>query len=155
MESDCIKYIRLNNGVDENGQVDFIANKTKLNYINLGGINLPDTIDCIHKFLCKNKVWVQDDTVIHTKKPINYIPEKYHNISFILEFYNNACLAKEIRERNEKYKEPVNDNMQNEPCNNICQQQQQHSMPQMVVKHLTNPNIYHGETKQNTAQKKR
>ena len=44
---------RLSDKPDANGNVDFIANKTKNNYVNLGGINDPDAIDSFHAFLCK------------------------------------------------------------------------------------------------------
>lgn len=72
------------------GEVDFIANKTKGEYINLGGINRMNVIDCVHHFLCKHHVWDADDTVIHTTKLLSYIPSSasYHNISFILAFYD-------------------------------------------------------------------
>jgi hypothetical protein len=80
---------------DSNGYVDFIANKTNNNYINLGGANNKDTIDCVHTFMCNNGVWNDNDYVIHTKKTINYVPDQraYHNISFMLNFYNMARLA--------------------------------------------------------------
>ena len=99
--------IKLSNSADENGNVDFIANRTKNNYVNLGGANIRDAIDCVHKFLCYNKVWDENDSVIHTMKPIGYIPnpQTYHNISFILNFYYNAY--KELKEKKSRESDKI------------------------------------------------
>src|SRR5437588_139058 len=90
-------YVKLNNEPDSIGYVDFIANKSKRNYVNLGGINTREAIDCIHAFLCKNEVWSETDCVIHTKKPFGFVPDfKYHNISFVIKFYKDASNNKDI-----------------------------------------------------------
>lgn len=86
------QYIALSTEADADGMVDFIANKTKKNYINLGGINNKEAIDCIHAFACQYGIWNRNDKVVHTKKLINYIPDtnQYSDISFIINFYNIA-----------------------------------------------------------------
>lgn len=113
-------YIRLSDVVDQDNNVDFIANKTKSNYINLRGINPKDTIDCVHRFLCRFGVWDISDNVTKSRRPINFIPDPklYHDISFVLNFYNAACISKETRDR-----------------------EKQES--QTIVKQLANPNINH------------
>jgi len=94
--------IKLNNTTDNDGNVDFIANRTKNNYINLGGINSKRIIDCVHAFLCHYGIWDENDTVVSTKKPLNFTPDpKYYNISFVLAFYNAACMCREARNSSE------------------------------------------------------
>ncbi len=92
------KYMRLNDAPDLEGKVDFIANKTKRNYVNLNGANSNDVIDCVHAFLCDWHLWDITDEVIYTKKPKSFVPDPtlFHDISPILGFYNNTIKEKEI-----------------------------------------------------------
>lgn len=87
----------LSNCANNEGFINFIANKTKNNYVNLGGFNDKEVIDCVHTFLCNNGIWNTTDHVIYTKKQSSYIPTaKYHDISFVLKFYNLMQPLKEI-----------------------------------------------------------
>jgi hypothetical protein len=94
-------YVKLDTDPYPDGTVDFIVNKTKKNYINLGGANTKETIDCVCTFMCDNELWDDDDCVIHTKKPISYVPDPsaYHDISPVLRFYNMGRLAIEARNK--------------------------------------------------------
>jgi len=149
-------YLRLSNAADKDGLVDFVANKTKNNYINLKGINRREVIDCLHKFLCKYGIWDSTDKVIHTKKAHNYVPDpnSFHDISFVVKFYDMACKSKETKER---MQEPeVTENL-----NNFVITQDSHSLveevvgnpQQVIVKTLTNPNIDHSKQIDNSQQK--
>ena len=97
-------YEKLSTIKDNDGCVDFMANSSKGNYINLGGINNIDTIKCIRDFLVTYKVWCITDIIVNVKKPINFVPVNYHNISFVLHFYELARKNKEKKNR-EKHTE--------------------------------------------------
>lgn len=70
------------------GESDFIANKTKRNYINLKGINEKEVHNCVKNFMVLYEIWSQTDEIIMVKKPLKYKPDNYHDISFTLVFYN-------------------------------------------------------------------
>lgn len=76
---------------DYTGDVDFIVNQTKNNYLNLRGLNSDDVIKNLHTFLVKFHVWEATDTVNKAKRDIKFQPSNYHNISFILNFYKIYC----------------------------------------------------------------
>ncbi len=88
------------------GTVVFLVNKTKRNFINTGGYNSDDVIDCIHAFLHKYGIWNESDQIIKTYKSKNFTPankDNYHDISFVLTFYNMSVVAKEQRENDTTY----------------------------------------------------
>ena len=87
---------QLSTTVNPDGTVDFMANKTKGHYLNLRGNNTNDTIDFVHKFMCDHGIWNIGDSVVKTKKHINFTPcrLKYNDVSFVLTFYNYFLLAK-------------------------------------------------------------
>lgn len=151
--------LKLNTETDPNGNVDFIANKTKKNYVNLGGINDKDVVDCVHAFLCSQDVWSETDTVVLTTKALNYTPREYHNISFILKFYNKARIAKDLQHKQAKAQsvvQPTQEHVIPEPItvsvpsNANCNIEP--AVP-IIVKPLTNPNIKH-DTKPKPVEKK-
>lgn len=74
---------------------DFIANRTKNNYIILEGINTQEAIDSVFYFAAKQGVWGLDDDVRRTRRPRDFKPDRYHDISFVLKFYNKARRAYE------------------------------------------------------------
>lgn len=82
---------------DPNGYVDFLANKTKRNYLNLKGINDNETIECVKSFMVRYLVWSQTDLIVAVKRPVKYVPEQFHNISFVLTFYDMARQTYEKR----------------------------------------------------------
>jgi len=95
-----INFIELKSDPGVNDVIDIIVNKTKKNYINLAGEAINDgIIDLIYNFLCDNHVWNLSDEVIHTKKQYGYVcdNQQYHDISFMLRFYNLACNNENIR----------------------------------------------------------
>lgn len=133
-------FLKLNKRPDSNGNVDLIANKTKHNYINLGGTNDKNVIDCVHAFMCNNNIWEITDQVIHTIKPVSYVPnpQHYHNISFVLRFYEISRLCKEEREKKVIH---IDEPCVHEPLkdkNDIEKKSQQ-----IIYKSLMNPNISH------------
>lgn len=82
---------------DENGNVDFIANKTKQNYLKLGKVS-NEVIDSVHSFICRYNIWDPDDMVIHSVKTRDYVPGKtWNDISVVLVFYNLACRHKKSK----------------------------------------------------------
>lgn len=134
-----INFVRLSTTPDKNNNIDFICNTTKNNYIKLNGYNEKDAIQSLHSFLCNYEVWSLTDKVVRTLKPINFIPDcKYHNISFILKFYNMALLGAEARKQQitsiPEIKPPPPSPINLSPPNT-----------KIIVKNLTNPNINHDE----------
>jgi len=79
---------------DEDGNVDFIVNKTIGNFIRLGCANTRYVRNAVHKFLCDNGIWNIQHKVILAKRKINFIPDKniYHDITFVLSFYKKNCI---------------------------------------------------------------
>lgn len=148
-------FIKLNTEPDAEGFVSFIANKTKNNYINLGGLNDKNAIDCVHSFLCMHGVWNETDYVIHARKLKSYIPDPkvYHDISFVLRFYNMARISKETREKSLEKPQIVQSHENNDAHSSsekskitINVSVPAHSSPpenKVIVKQLTNPNISH------------
>lgn len=110
---------------DEMGYVDFIANKSKSNYINLGGVNSDQSIDSIHEFMCYYHIWDRNDKVIKARKKATFVPDKksYHDISFVLQFYNMCRLARDTVRNTTKnnnksvsFKEPeLSESLHSEP----------------------------------------
>lgn len=144
--------MKLSTITDNEGKVDFIANKTKNNYINLGGANDKNTIDCVHAFLCYYGVWDTTDYVIVTRKPINFKPDiKYHDISFVLVFYNAACKSREAKMQQQIIEQDTSNKESKESINKEPHDSRQEleskntetSNQQIIVKTLTNPNISH------------
>lgn len=74
----------------------FIANRTKNNYIILEGTNTQETIDCVHYFATSQGIWSPNDDVRHTRRPRDFKPDRYHDISFVLNFYNKARRARKV-----------------------------------------------------------
>lgn len=87
--------LQLSTETDDNGYVHYIANRTKKNYINLGGINSIECIHCVHQYLCNSRVWNESDIVVFTLQSQTYIPKDYHDISFVLNYYNRSRIAQE------------------------------------------------------------
>ncbi|MEM3063131.1 MAG: hypothetical protein QW303_06290 [Nitrososphaerota archaeon] len=127
-------YLMLSEHPDNNGLVDILVNKTKSNYLNLGGINGKEVIDSLHSFLCKYDVWKPSDNVVHVKKPLNFVPSKpkYHNISFVLIFYKMACRSREHREKVASTNSVIE-----------IKQPSEEKTIQLNVQHLTNQNMDH------------
>ncbi|MEM0353961.1 MAG: hypothetical protein QXW79_00130 [Thermoplasmata archaeon] len=126
-------YLMLSEHPDDNGRVDILVNKTKYNYLNLGGINSEEVIDSLHAFLCKYNIWQPTDNVVHVKSPLHFIPKDstYHNISFVLIFYKMACKSREHKEKVAS-------------SNAILENKQTDEKSiQLNVQHLTNQNINH------------
>ncbi len=137
------RLLRLSNKTDENNNVDLIANKTKKNYVNLRGVNDGDTVDCVHMFMCQNHIWNEDDIVILTRKPCNFVHPGFDNISCVLNFYNKAIEESELRAQMEKEESELRAQMEiNQPCCHAdsCSQNVENKK-QIIVKQLTNPNI--------------
>lgn len=90
-------FVELSHYKDLDGNVDFLINKTKNNYINFGGINNDDAIECVHSFLCKHGIWEETDQIVYNKKLSTLVPDakKYHNISFVITFYNASSKTNE------------------------------------------------------------
>ena len=129
--------LRLSNKTDENNNVDLIANKTKKNYVNLRGVNNEDTIDCVHMFMCQNHIWNEDDIVILTRKPYNFVPPGFDNISCVLNFYNKAIEESELHAQMQKEESAMNQPY----CHAESCSQDVENKKQIIVKQLTNPNI--------------
>jgi hypothetical protein len=83
-------FLPLSVNHDIDGNVDFLANKTKKNYINLKGINDNETIECVKSFAVRYHIWSESDVIVVAKRNVRYIPEMFHNISFVINFYNMA-----------------------------------------------------------------
>ncbi len=99
-------YLRISNEPAPDGRVVFLVNKTKCNFVNTGGDNSDDVIDCVHAFLARYGIWHEKDQIIKALKPLNYVPIKdYHNISFVLIFYNLSVAAKEAKDKEIREKE--------------------------------------------------
>lgn len=90
-----LKIMKLCKECDCENYVDFIANKTKLNYVNLRGVNQKENIDSVCNFLFNYGAWCPADTIVCTRKKINYVPRYYHNISFVLFFYEEISKRQE------------------------------------------------------------
>ena len=76
------------------GSTDIIINHTKCNYVDLGGINSVDAIECVYQCLYQYDMLDSDDDVVLTQKFLNdMIPNitHYRNISFVLKFYDYLC----------------------------------------------------------------
>ena len=138
-------YLKINNEPSPDGMAHFIVNESILNYVNLGGPNNQDTIDCVHKFMVDYGIWQPCHRIsVHYKPHLFRPPPKYHNISFIIRFY---CMFRYYRKRmiqqqNQCAKQMV------APMNNIVTipqivDQTQPEPPVPIVKQLTNPNISH------------
>jgi hypothetical protein len=130
-------YIKLSAVPDQDNHVDFLLNKNKRNYLNLLGINPPEVIKCVRDFLVKYRVWAATDVIVQTKKHKNFIPDQsaYHDISFMITFYDLACIGKEVRERKatEEIQQPPTEEYQpTEPPTEIPAETYQH-----IVKYLT------------------
>ena len=126
------RYLKLNSGAGPNNSATFIVNKSRRNYINLKSLNSDDVTDSVHKFMNENQVWNDKDTVMRTVRPINFCPSstsQYHDISFMLKFYNDAVKVSE---------EP------DCPFEEEAQVVAPHPK-QIIVKQLSNPNIPHDE----------
>ena len=101
-------YIKLANCLDDREEkILIIANKTKRNYVNLGCVRQEcihdentNIIDCVHHFMCRYRIWDTTDEVIRTHKPKTFRanPRQYHNISFVLTFYEMACISREAKQ---------------------------------------------------------
>lgn len=150
------RYVRLSRLPNDKNEVNIIANKTKNNYVNLGGVNSRDAVDCVHYFMCKHNIWDKKDNVVLAVKDKAFVPDpsKYHDISFVITFYEMACKSKEAKEKMEKELEKIDSknydqNVHNSENNQIDKECDTHnimhipSMPQPIVKTLTNPNIKH------------
>ena len=94
------RYVRLSNETDSEGNVHFMANSVKKQFLNLGGFNSPDAIDSVHAFMCEYGIWSMTDRVVKAVKASNFVPSirEYDNISDVLVFYKKAVMAKEARE---------------------------------------------------------
>jgi hypothetical protein len=94
-------YPKLTDKPDENGHVHFLANKTRGNYLNLRGAQTKNTLDAVYSFMIKYKIWSKMDTVLQVKKPADYVPnsQNYHDISFVLIFYEMASKISELKGR--------------------------------------------------------
>ena len=75
----------------------FIVNTRKGNYIKLKNSSSDDVINSVIRFMKENHVWNEKDIITKIEKSINYCPpsSEYHDISFILKFYNGAKVSKE------------------------------------------------------------
>ena len=115
-------YVTLNDKPDEYGQVTFIANKTKGNFVRLPGDNDIATVDCLHTFIYKYGIWDRHDKVVSTKKHSSFVPDRtqYNDISFVLNFYNMACsmYQKKNTGSNQKDDNAVNDTANIMPASN-------------------------------------
>lgn len=85
-----MNWLNLSNETDNNGLVDFLGNKHKHHYINMGGSNNQKTIDSILNFLIENKIWEASDHIVQTKKLKTLVPDRdrYNDISFVLHLYD-------------------------------------------------------------------
>lgn len=117
-------YKELSTNLNDDETVDFIVNKTKLQYVNLKGVNDDTTIKSFYYFLCKYEIWSESDKVIKTFKKINYVaPSKYNNISFVIKFYNMAYHSFQHHIQNKNKKIPLyNDDIEVECVKNesVC-----------------------------------
>lgn len=106
-----INYQKLSDGPDKDGMADFIVNKSKNNYLNLRSANPEDTIKAVILFMQRYAIWNTADEIVPTKKPVNFVPSniKFHDISFVLVFYDLACRSKETKEQSQVdvFDEPV------------------------------------------------
>ena len=136
------KLLRLSKETDSNGDVDFIANKTKSNYINLRGINEQNAIDSVKQFMIKYGIWSTNDIILSTRKHIGFVPQNYHDISFVLVFYTAALKSHEAREQNTKKKLDEEQKIYESIHNQEINIEEPLSTPKKcVVKSLLNPNI--------------
>ncbi len=103
-------YVELTKKPNEEGHVDFIVNKTRGNFVNLGGINPETTINAVHHFMCCYHIWKETDTVISTRRHSGYKAQTSHDISFVLIFYD---MIRRIQERkNQEHRLKLNTPMQ-------------------------------------------
>lgn len=147
-------FLKINTEPAANGDVHFIVNKDRKNYVNLGGFNSDDVIDCVHQFMCTYDIWSENDKVIKCPKKYNFVPSSYHNISFVISFYNKARASK-------KYSEQIHnvnsDHIEHDEFNDdtgLNVPLSHKGAPHITVKHLTNPNISHDVKPTNTKQNK-
>lgn len=96
-------YMKLERNPDKNGNVNFIVNVSRRNYIKLEGFNEMNTILSIRNFLTHYGVWNTSDKIVDSLKPVSYIPPiEFHDISFMITFYIMGKIAydKHIKEQN-------------------------------------------------------
>jgi hypothetical protein len=98
-----ITYFKLSTTIDPDDQVDFIANTTKGNYVNLRGVNAVEVQNSLIEFLIDvAKAWTKGDKVIRTKKPLAYKPTNVHDISFVVNIYNMGYKSQEYKKERAK-----------------------------------------------------
>src|SRR5579872_2724329 len=139
-----ITYFQLSTTIDPDGQVDFIANTTKGNYVNLRGINTIEVQNSVTEFLVNTvKAWNKDDKLVRVKKPLAYKPKNVHDISFVLNIYNMGYKSQEFkRERAKQEPFPSKIETKNElDAKNI--QSINQNLQAIHVQQLANKNIDH------------
>lgn len=91
-------FPRLDQAAQSDEVVDFIANRTQNNYVNLHGRYDQYVIDCVHAFMCNNDIWGESDDVRYTQRQNSFRPAQYHDISCVMHFYDKARRAFEAME---------------------------------------------------------
>src|SRR5271154_5736586 len=90
-------YKKLSDQTAPSGDVNFIVNLTKNNYVNLRGINSLDVLDSVVEFLIEYGAWNKGDVIKHCDKNIKFSSRMCHNISFILKFYELGYRSQQIK----------------------------------------------------------
>ena len=99
-------YIPLSNTPSPDGEVDFIVNMTKEEYVRLDGCNTNDTIRCFIRFMWAQSIWNTSDIITNIKRPKNFVMGTfewagtrtafYNEIGYVVNLYNqqNNALKK-------------------------------------------------------------
>src|SRR5208282_1178867 len=98
-------YKKLSDQLTPSGEANFIANKTKRDYINLRGVNPLEVQDSVIEFMINYDIWQKSDKLEKKNKPLNFRPQTYHDISFVMRFYKMGCQSKEKRDREKEKKD--------------------------------------------------
>jgi hypothetical protein len=105
------RYLPINRQPSENGQVNFIINTTRCNYIKLEGCNTLEISVSIQNFCVMYGIWANSDVIVDSLNKPSHTPgntihvnagsyyKVYHNISFVTQFYLLALKAQTKAER--------------------------------------------------------
>lgn len=82
-------YIPLSTEEDNNGFIDYLLNKNKVEYICLNGSNHRSALDHLVNFLTEFSLWNRRDEIIYMKHKVGFIPDQlpYTNASYLIDFY--------------------------------------------------------------------
>lgn len=144
-------YYAITSEPNAEGYLNIIVNKTKRNYIRTSGNISADAVDSLHRFMIQYGVWHSDDEVFKSYKlesdRIN--PQIYHDITFILRFYDCAYRSYIFKEQRKKQAErKIKPRTTVSTPDHFAPEQTTPLMPpprttNTIYQSMTNPNIRH------------